>query len=294
MTDFRLEILTNGFKKISNKKYESFCGHILYDRLRRYNVEMRFQQYVKRPNNKYALIDFCFPLGKGIYYGIEVDEAQHKRTQEVDKIRENQIYQAIENITIRRIDVADTTEEAIFNRCDEIADEIIAKIKELGDDFQPWREMTSDAYKKKGYFNVNECDYINTMKELCEAFNFEPKKAGWFGPKYHQMLPSDKYDNVEIVTLQTGRTDWENNINSDGTEIIEDRISNDKAHKSWVEKIILGNPTISRAVFLKERSNPLGINAYRFIGVFKLDAERTRKENKAYWYKVSDIIKIEQ
>lgn len=285
MTDFRLETLTNGFRKIANKKYESLCGHILYDMLREYDVEIRFQQYVKRPNGKFALIDFCFPLGSDVYYGIEVDEAWHKSQQEADKARENHIYQVIENISIRRIDVTDITEKALYNRCREIADEIIAKVKELGDDFHPWEEYSPEAYKAKGYVEVN--DYVSKIEDSAKLFDITLKKSGW--QAYHKQ---EIAEDTLVCFFQTDRSDWDNSLTEDGAYFIERKITSEKTYKRWIEKYILGYPTRTKVIFLKERSNPLGIKAYRFVGVFKLDVERTKIENVAVWKKVSDRIDL--
>ncbi|MDE5801081.1 MAG: hypothetical protein K2H74_08685, partial [Paramuribaculum sp.] len=49
---------------------------------------------------------------------------------------------------------------------------------------------------------------------------------------------------------------------------------------------------VKRITFLKY-TDWLGMNTYRFVGVFRLNKEKSIKENKCVWERISDTYKLD-
>ncbi len=47
----------------------------------------------------------------------------------------------------------------------------------------------------------------------------------------------------------------------------------------------------TRITFFLEKDD-LGFNFYKFVGVFKIDEEESRKQNKCVWIKIADEYKL--
>lgn len=75
---------------------------------------------------------------------------------------------------------------------------------------------------------------------------------------------------------------WSNELSEDGN-FIEEYPRNDKVNPTHLINA-LSKPDHKRVVFFRQRDD-FGSNLYRFVGVFMLDVERTKKENHTIWKK---------
>ena len=65
--------------RLNRKDYENYVVGAIYHKLNNINIQPVSQQYVKRSDNNYALLDLYFPQ---INYAIECDEKYHKNNKE--------------------------------------------------------------------------------------------------------------------------------------------------------------------------------------------------------------------
>lgn len=83
---------------------------------------------------------------------------------------------------------------------------------------------------------------------------------------------------------------WCNQLTEDGMYIYEYPKAEDKraGHlQHW-----LSAPEETRITFLRYKDD-LGFCFYRFVGVFRLDKEKSAQENKCVWKRTSDIYQLE-
>ncbi len=87
--------------KTNKKNDENYVITRIWNRLDNLDIKFITQQYVIRPDGKYALTDMYFPQ-LGIH--IEIDEGHHKTNIESDKAREENIVRVTDH-EVKRIDV---------------------------------------------------------------------------------------------------------------------------------------------------------------------------------------------
>ncbi|MBR1550152.1 MAG: hypothetical protein IJ634_05880 [Bacteroidales bacterium] len=282
-TDYSLQYLVRSFKSISHKPYESYVIQRIWHRLGDDRVQFVLQQYVNRGSrDKYALADLYLPQVKMV---VEVNEKYHY-TSEEQKERD-----ALRNAEVAKrgkVDVhvvnCDQTLEKVHSDIEAIVDEIRSRIAKMGDKFIPWNGyILRDAsyYKEKGVLNVEDDIYVNTIDEACAIFhNVHAKHKG-----YLRVAAADIDTETMVWTPDAGNKAWHNELLDDGTVILE--YANDKEKNRRHVETESKDTNQKRVVFFRQRDD-FGLNLYKFVGVFMLDVERTKKENNTYWKKVSD------
>lgn len=83
--DKKREYLVRTLSRTKKKDYENYIINAIWHKLGRLDIQPVTQQYVKRTDGRYALIDLYFPQ---INIGIECDEEFHIINEEHDKKRE--------------------------------------------------------------------------------------------------------------------------------------------------------------------------------------------------------------
>ena len=76
------EYLIKTLSRTKRKDYENYVVGAIWHRINNLEIKPVSQQYVKRNDGKYALLDLYFPQ---INVGIECDEAYHEHNTEPDK-----------------------------------------------------------------------------------------------------------------------------------------------------------------------------------------------------------------
>lgn len=278
--DYKLEYMTRLLAKISKKRTESYVISRIWHQLNDDRVKFVAQQYVKRPQDKYALVDLYLPQ---LNLFLEVNEPHHVRQIDTDKIRNEDIL----NVTHSEPVIIDcnTDLEGIHRQISEVVSLIKQRIAEAGDDFKPWDDtstLTVDYHRNKDYLKVADNECLRTTDDIAELFGTKtrPYKSG-------AAVPNKKN---EIIWWPNSRhKHWTNELSEDGMCIYEFPKAEEKRAarlKAWIDK-----PEETRVTFLRY-ADKLGFCFYRFVGVFKLNKERSGIENKCVWERISDYYQL--
>ncbi len=286
--DFKLEYMERLFAKISKKKTESYVISRIWHQLDDDRVKFVIQQYIRRTQDKYALADLYLPQ---LNIFIEINEPYHKDKngvlREIDKIRNEEIL----NVTHSKPIVIDCDcgIMEIHRQVTDVVDLIRQRISELGDKFKPWDEantLTVEYHRNKGYLKVEDNECLRTTEDVAAVFGTKPKHRGFLRAS-GAAVPNRK--NEIVWWPNTEHHLWCNHISEDSMCIYEYPKAEDKraGHlQHW-----LSAPQETRITFLRYKDD-LGFCFYRFVGVFRLDKEKSLQENKCVWKRISDTYQL--
>lgn len=288
----RLEYISRSLSKIQHKKFELYVISRIIHKLDNPEIKYVFQQYATRDNNtgKYALIDLYLPqLG----IAIEVDEAHHKEQYTEDEIRQKEIEQL--DIQVERVQCYEKRIEEVNNEIEKIIEKIITKKNELGDNFKPWNGLNGyEYYTDKGFFDVNDPTELISPTEICNCFGFANAAQGGARVIDKETIlwwPHENYISDEAQDVNSGENKprWYNKLNDNGNEIVEQDLEgdSDKFYKDSLSE----NFRKKRIVFYRKK-NMLNDKLYRFVGVFELNVEKTKRRKVRVFNRVSDTIKL--
>ena len=274
--DFKLEYMERLFAKISKKKTESYVISRIWHQLDDDRVKFVIQQYIRRTQDKYALADLYLPQ---LNIFIEINEPYHKDKngvlREIDKIRNEEIL----NVTHSKPIVIDCDcgIMEIHRQVTDVVDLIRQRISELGDKFKPWDEantLTVEYHRNKGYLKVEDNECLRTTEDVAAVFGAKPKHRGFLRAS-GAAVPNRK--NEIVWWPNTEHHLWCNHISEDSMCIYEYPKAEDKraGHlQHW-----LSAPQETRITFLRYKDD-LGFCFYRFVGVFRLDKEKSLQEKR--------------
>lgn len=286
--DYKLDYMERLFAKISKKKTESYVISRIWHQLDDDRVKFVVQQYIRRTQDKYALADLYLPQ---LNIFIEINEPYHKDEngvlREIDRIRNEEIL----NITHSKpiIIDCDNNIQEIHRQITNVVSLIKQRIQEMDDNFQPWDDVSTlsvEYHRNKGYLKVDDNECLRTTDDVAETFGTKPKHRGFLRAS-GAAVPNKK--NEIIWWPNTEHHLWCNELSEDGIFIYEYPKAESKrvAHlKQW-----LSAPEETRITFLRYKDD-LGFCFYRFVGVFKLNKEKSIKENKCVWERVSDTYQL--
>ena len=274
--DFKLEYMERLFAKISKKKTESYVISRIWHQLDDDRVKFVIQQYIRRTQDKYALADLYLPQ---LNIFIEINEPYHKDKngvlREIDKIRNEEIL----NVTHSKPIVIDCDcgIMEIHRQVTDVVDLIRQRISELGDKFKPWDEantLTVEYHRNKGYLKVEDNECLRTTEDVAAVIGAKPKHRGFLRAS-GAAVPNRK--NEIVWWPNTEHHLWCNHISEDSMCIYEYPKAEDKraGHlQHW-----LSAPQETRITFLRYKDD-LGFCFYRFVGVFRLDKEKSLQEKR--------------
>ena len=263
------EYLIKTLSRTKRKDYENYVIGAIWHRLNNLEIKPVSQQYVKRSDGKYALLDLYFPQ---INVGIECDEAYHEQNREPDKIREANVEQALsalqtgKDFTIIRIN-ANTdifTFEAQINHA-------VTQIRCLYDTHgQPkWSDETDTAARAIAggalslYDNLQFSKIIDIAK--CFGRNYKAMQASTFFVNPDTLVWCPKLA-VEIGgELRAPSSAGWLNVLSENWETITTFVPEDREHNEKYRK-----PNLNILIFAQSKNN-LGQTTYRFLGVYAFD-----------------------
>lgn len=299
----KIEYITNQLKKTFGKKYENYCITRIYNKLDRDDVQFVTQQWVKGKDKKIYYKDLYLPQ-LGIW--IEIDEKHHEKQEEMDKERTKSIkkiekisnkvkkkYSALDEVLNEpsdpiRIYVYGKTIDEINKKVDDVVDKINKKIKELGNKFEPWDAalIPPEKYIKDGYIRSSYYSKFRVIRDIAKIFGKERPNVrhGYIKVK------KDKYIWCPILKIhgfECKENEWENEINDDGTIIKEKQKIDNKNYLNVL------NENETRYVFVKYK-HPSYNYIYKFLGVYVLDKEKTKKEKIRNWKRISKIIDLKE
>ena len=282
--DYKLEYMERLFAKISKKKTESYVISRIWHQLDDDRVKFVVQQYVRRTQGRYALADLYLPQ---LNIFIEINEPFHKNNVDVDKIRNDEILKVTSSKPI--VIDCDCDIQEIHRQVTGVVRLIRQRVSELGDSFIPWDDASTlsvEHHRSKGYLKVDDNECLRTTEEVAEVFGAKAKHRGFLRAS-GAAVPGKK--NEIVWWPNTEHRLWCNRLSEDGMHIYEYPKAEDKraGHlKHW-----LSATEETRITFLRYKDD-LGFCFYRFVGVFRLDKDKSIRENKCVWERISDYYKL--
>lgn len=282
--DYKLEYMTRLFAKISKKKTETYVISRIWHQLNDDRIKFVVQQYIRRTQDKYALADLYLPQ---LDIFIEINEPFHKNNAEIDRIRNDEILQVTHSKPI--VIDCDNSIEHIHAKITEVVQQIKQAIIERGDKFIPWdggSTLSVEYHRKKGYLKVDESEYIRTIDEAFAVFGAKAKHRGFLRVA-GASIPNKENEIVWCPNIV--HRIWCNELSEDGLEIREYNKGDEQARREHIERYMSSNQR--RITFFREEDE-LGFRFYRFVGVFELNKNKSKKENKCVWERISDYYQL--
>jgi hypothetical protein len=292
-------------KRTKNKNFENFVVNAIYFRINNLDLEPVTQQYVKRDNNKYALIDLYFPQ---INYAIEVDEGHHlfEENEIKDKIRSIDIHERI-RCQIKRIKIFEkNTEPRPIEDINKEINEIVQEIKDrIRLKNKPIRWLDYDEklelLKKKDKLRTNDdIDFYGITKILNfferktnngkEYENYQHAYKEDFSKGYSLWVPhwSVKDQKNNFISING----WVNYPSEDMEEITEIDVNGTETPKSEIGEH--NENGIKRITFM-HMNDRFGKDCCRFIGIYELDSIYQMQGSKKiyrHYHRVSKSLSI--
>lgn len=301
--DYKLEYMERLFAKIGKKKTESYVISRIWHQLDDDRVKFVVQQYVRidKDENKYALADLYLPQ---LNIFIEVNEPFHVNNVERDNLRNEKIMDITQSelhtiVCGNRPQGEDGKDvphwkslDEIHRRITEVVSLIKQRISELGENFKPWDDVSTlsvEYHRNKGYLKVEDKECLRTVDDVAAVFGTKPKHRGFLRAS-GASVPNKK--GWIIWWPNTNHTRWCNEPSPDGMYIYEYPTKENKSvtqteHlKQW-----LAAPEETRVTFLRSEDD-LGFCFYRFVGVFRLNRDKSIQENKCVWERISDTYQL--
>ena len=291
--DYELEYMECLFDSIKSKKTESYVIHRIWNKLDDDRVRFVTQQKITLPNGKYALADLYLPQ---LNIFVEVNEPYHDKQKDQDKYRNEKIVELTEadQFIIECGKGTDKCEwkslSEIHQQIDECVTFIKKRITDVGDQLKPWsmsESLTVEFHKNKGYLNVDDNDALRTIDDICRLTGGVKRDRGFLRAGTAE-LP--QHPDMELWFPRVdNRSNWLNEKSDDGQTICESNTKDPKKNLDHIEDSIKKN--LQRVTFFKFKDN-LGIENYFFLGIFRIDAEASRKDKKCVWRRVSTEYKL--
>lgn len=277
MADYKLTYLSHIFSNIDRKGFETYVIARIWNKLDNLDIKIVCQQYVKRENG-YALLDLYFPQ---IKMGVEVNEAYHLSQPEADLMRKKEVEVAV-GVEIKTVDCSQSIDH-VHQQIDDIVKTINERIQ-FG--IKPWcGKMTPEEYQRAGVLRIEDEIILSNADEICQIFGLEgaPRR----GYLRTGGVPISK--DTLVWWPNATHSIWANEMSDDGETIVEYNKSDANERKRHVDKHLATNEL--RITFYRKRDN-FGLNYYRFVGVYKMDKDASKKEHKCIWRRVATEYKL--
>lgn len=266
----KLFYLVKTLSRTERKDKENYVINRIYHILNDLEIKPMTQKYVKRHRNNtngYYLIDLYFPQ---FNIGIECDEEHHKKQENPDKLRTEDIIGELKDYREERIKVYDTTIDDVNNRIDEIIKFIkLSKQQQIQNHtFKKWEILTPQEYfKNKDKITIYddiEFHTINEASNLIFGTNYKGQQQAWFQIKtiadkqimaWFPQLAIEK-DNI-MVASSSG---WNNTINDEKDTIFEYNEYQKNSNNDFDKR--------ERVTFMKMKDKITNKASYKFLGVF--------------------------
>ena len=307
----KTDYLMRCFRHTHNKDRENYVVLGIWHRLRMSGVKKDIQpitqQYVKRAEGGYALLDLYFPA---IKLAVECDEAFHKNNELPDKAREHDVFRSfkdcgigdakkhvlrledimtperaaeqainadmvdVNSLEIARVDASLSYEE-IDAQLDFIVKEIKKRFEKAGCPNWDCR-LAEDIVAEKGKVVDHDTIIFKTIAAILKGLNIRKGDGSPYTNWWKGGFPIGPSKILWFPHLSFRAGGWNNVLSEDGKVITESRNIGDKKQKKiaktdWlpdVEKMREGQE-VQRCVFAHSK-NALGESGYRFMGVYKL------------------------
>lgn len=284
MDDPKREYLIRTFSRTKRKDYENYILNAIWHKLDRSDIQPVSQQYIKRSDGRYALVDLFFPQ---VNIGIECDEAYHIDNEESDQIRELTMeqmlsaYDETDDFKLYRIKAYEKIEN-IEKQIDDVIASIKYKIRLSTFPTWDFNESPYNIAIEKKMIHIADRLAFRTILDICKCFgkDYKGMQLAFFeiGVGYQLWCPKLAiYQEGKHKSISRG---WVNILSDDWNIIIETNDDVSKINRDS-DKLFSSRP---RIVFAKS-TDILGRSAYRFIGVFQIDLEDTRASDTVIIHK---------
>lgn len=283
----KLNYLVKTLSRTKRKDYENYVINRVWNRLDDPEIKPISQQYVKRPNGRYALIDLYFPQ---LNLGIECDEFQHAQVKNEDEktqdeMRTEDLLSAVENYEEIRIPIYQTikngaTEKLEFlsladiNKSIDDAVEKIKQIKEKTTDFIPWSDKTDmELAKEQGFIHNHDNFHFRVNSEIRDLFGLGNTKSQRCFYKInhktddHLWLPHLAIT-IDADKITAGSSYGYINLYSMKDGVIYEHLVHNKKSQESLAKSMREPEDFNRITFAKSRDN-LGVMGFKFLGIFR-------------------------
>ena len=291
MKDLKRDYLIKTFSRTKRKDYENYIINGIWHKLNRTDIQPITQQYVKRSDGKYALIDLYFPQ---VNLGIEIDEEYHVNNNEHDLLREMTMEQLLsacaetKDFKLLRIKAYQSLDDINIQ-----IEEVVREVKERATKYniEVWDINENPVEKALKYkrLSVNDNLSFDTIGQICYCFGKNTPKTQhsyfYIGNNYQlwcQKL-AIRVDN-NFMSVSKG---WINILSDDWNTISES--NDDKSIINTSSPISF--PERKRIVFAKSKDT-LGRNKYRFIGIFKLNIDESKSGEVIIYNRVAEELDL--
>lgn len=289
--DYQLDYMEHLFFSIKHKKTESYVIHRIWDKLDDTKICFVVQQRVELPNGKYALADLYLPQ-IGVF--VEINEPFHASQKKEDDYRNENIVKLTQKDQFI-IHCGNPNKDGEWLTLDEIhqqIDQCVAFIKERikqTPDLKPWdmgKWLTVEYHKQKGIFKADDNDQLCTIDDICAVFDTKPKYHGYLRVG---ATPVPNKEKLEIwYPIINNNHGWINKLSDDHNTFTEYH-QDDAKRKAHVEACIKDN--MQRITFFRHKDE-LGMEFYKFIGVFSLNIDETQKQGRCIWNRIYKEYKL--
>lgn len=239
-------------------------------------------------------MDLYFP---DIHIGIEVDEADHKNNQESDLLRMDDIISAVSeteanDFLILRIDASEPI-DVIHHRIDEVVQTIETRMRTIDLKWLTYDEELK-ALKKKDSLSVYDAITFSLIKDIANTIfgrNMKGCQISCFKIREHTWLWCPQLSIMKKGEKTSAAGGWINSLAEDWSYIDETHIDPEKMDKRKEKAVTEAENKYQRAVFAKFR-NRLGMNRYRFVGVFQITGVSPDHPDYVRYIRVDENIKI--
>ena len=302
INDGLFHYLVRTFSRTNRKDYENYVLNAVWQGIvfRIPEKKIRFlqpvsQQYARRADGKYGLIDLYFPqLG----IAVECDEAyhgndsQHMKDVERENDMNNQLKLLsavdVKDIRFLRVDASKSFEE-VTRSIGGVVDEIVKSVEKADLSYEYFRNPV-ELVKEKGVIKVDDGLIFPTAWAVSECFNLGYKERMqelymWTQNNQDIWCPLLTVENPDGKLSNVGRSGYKNHIKENWEEIWEEAPEKEgdkwnRGDSSWHDRI-----TFAKAC------DSLGRNGYRFIGIYRYD--RADEQGRSRIYKrISDKIEL--
>ena len=281
--DAKREYLIRTFSRTKRKDFENYIINAIWHKLDRSDIQPVTQQYIKRSDGRYALVDLYFPQLK---IGVECDEAGHIKNAEEDLHRTLTMEEALsaydqtDDFKLLRIKAYENI-ESIERQIDIVVAEIKDRIRHGG--FPVWNFDESSYEVAAARMQIHVADRLSfkTIIEISRCFgrNYTKMQRSYFNIGYGYYLWCPKLATYRDGKPQSVTRGWINTISDDWNYIFLESDNSNWERDIEVEKY--KQPRITFA----HSTDILGRSAYRFLGVYGVDDDHPKASLRTEVYK---------
>jgi len=278
--DWKRDYLMKTFRRINRKDIENYIVNAIWNRLDDLDIQPVTQQYVKRSDDRYALLDLYFPQ---LNIGIEVDEPYHDGIDQADRNREKTMEEMLSSFVetndfvLMRISAEEGVGiESIHNQIDGAVRAVKARQQERN--YPVWNPdiPASTIAIGNGRICVSDGLGYKTITDICRCFGRQYKMMQRcfikIGHGYRLWCPKLAVMKKDAKTAAS--RGWLNELSDDWASISE---SKEGLVESQREA-----PSNEPRITFAQCSDALGFLRYRFIGVYQYDPYASDHSRRVY------------